>query len=199
MMILFFFVLAASSLATSPTDLCASFDDYSGEMCRIFSSCPLDDNSEFLFYSQDYPCTRYVVDKPEYYNMDMDTFRKAVIKEYFPSTFPTVAPAFSSSSSSSPQTSPQPISPRPSLPTAEFKMVQIKEEKTTAKPTNIQLNMFPKDEPRNLETSPAPKMADDPVETRGQVSIAVILLATLLPSSLICLVKNVCFNICCDF
>ena len=60
-------------------DLCGVFADYSGAPCRVFSDCPIYDNAEFLYLSHEYPCSRYVVDRPEYRELDLKAFRSIIL------------------------------------------------------------------------------------------------------------------------
>ena len=204
-----FLILGPMAFASSPVDLCASYDDYGGAPCRIFSSCPMDENSVFLFISRSYPCKRYVIDKPEYYDLDMESFRKAVLEKFFPQDSSTIS--IEASTTSPTPTSTSTTTTPLSTTTTDRKFRQktvfktephfkddsslengkgtpfIQEELTTRRPTNIELQMFPELESRTLE-----EPSYDPKGTQNgqnESPIVVIVLAALIPSLLVFLVS----------
>ena len=68
--------------ANPKIDFCAHFYDYSGQPCRVFSDCPMLPGAEFLFYSREFPCKKYVVDQPIYYETEMSYFQSQVLTEH---------------------------------------------------------------------------------------------------------------------
>lgn len=78
--ILFVFFTVSSSYNVE--NLCSQVYDFSGRSCREFSKCPLEEGSEFLGLSLNFPCLKYVVDDPDLYDLSVPEFRRYVLNIY---------------------------------------------------------------------------------------------------------------------
>ena len=160
-------LLKLQAAQSSDVDLCANYDDYSGFPCRIFTDCPMMANSEFVYMSTEFPCRRYVVDDPELYDHDMESFRREILARYTKTTIPefqTVKPETKNIEPKIEKVEENVFQTTTNIP--RFSTTASSTMPTTKKPTNIELQMFPDLRSPNLydqkRESVSKKEADTP-------------------------------------
>lgn len=99
-------------VAQGQEDGCLKELDFSGSPCRVFSRCPLENDAEFLGMNTDFPCEKYVFDRPDLFILDTKSlqyylqqrFAKEELILTSPSTSTTETPTSYHQTSTSPKT-----------------------------------------------------------------------------------------------